>query len=337
MRTDDKTYEYGGIYEDEADEYIDGDEIEVFDYPEDDEDENTLWDDEDTADTDESPERKRKKQKKEIVLADSEDADDELSEKAQRQIAKERRLIDELEADAEEHPIEDDEDSAEEQPERKLLGRELRAQALARLEDAARTQRDFENVVAWWDKLDANRERKERYHEISRSGDDVPLDYGAAKDGLFFPDTLNNVLEKQIRKGDFIDTIFYCPYDIHELVTEEYMSDILRELSEDHKFLLFLCALRQYSSTRIAAMRGQTDRNIRKVRGTMLKKIQKKLLAALKEKVDKQQPLSLLEKEFLADNGVNIENPQISSIMVIYFGIIWVTIHSGGFYDEKPV
>lgn len=175
------------------------------------------------------------------------------------------------------------------------------------MEDAARTPKDFENVIAWWDKLDANRERKERYHELSRSGDDVPLDYGAAKDGLFFPDTLNNVLEKQIRKGDFIDAIFYCPYDIHELVTEEYMSDILRELSEDHKFLLFLCALRQYSSTRIAAMRGQTDRNIRKVRGTMLKKIQKKLLAALKEKVDKQQPLTLLEKEFLADNGVDIE------------------------------
>lgn len=267
MRTDDENYEYGGIYEDESDEYIDRYEIEVFDCPE----------------------------------------DDELSEKAQRQIAKERRLIDELEADAEEHPIEDDEDSTEEQPERKLLKRELRAQALARLEDAARTPKDLENVIAWWDKLDANRERKERYHELSRSGDDVLLDYGAAKDGLFFPDTLNNVLEKQIRKGDFIDAIFYCPYDIHELVTKEYMSDILRELSEDHKFLLFLCALRQYSSTRIAAMRGQTERNIRKVRGTMRKKIQKKLLAALKEKVDKQQPLTLLEKEFLADNGVDIE------------------------------
>ena len=86
------------------------------------------------------------------------------------------------------------------------------------------------------------------------------------------------------------------------------MSDILRELSEDHKFLLFLCALQQYSSTRIAAMRGQTDRNIRKVRGAMLKKIQKKLLATLKEKVDKQQPLTLLEKEFLVDNGADIEN-----------------------------
>lgn len=67
---------------------------------------------------------------------------------------------------------------------------------------------DFEKVVAWWDKLDANRERRERYHELSRSGDDLPLDYGAAKDGLFFPDTLNNVLERLIRKGDFIDAIF---------------------------------------------------------------------------------------------------------------------------------
>ena len=62
------------------------------------------------------------------------------------------------------------------------------------------------------------------------------------------------------------------------------MSVILRELNEDHKFLLFLSALRQYSSTKIAAIRGQSDRNIRKVRNTMLKKIRKKLLAALTEK-----------------------------------------------------
>ena len=81
------------------------------------------------------------------------------------------------------------------------------------------------------------------------------------------------------------------------------MSVILRELNEDHKFLLFLSALRQYSSTKIAAIRGQSDRNIRKVRNTMLKKIRKKLLAALTEKVQAQQPLTLLEKEFLSENA----------------------------------
>lgn len=201
----------------------------------------------------------------------------------------------------------DGDDTGDEQPERKLLKRELRAQALKRLEDSARTLKDYENLVAWYDRLDANRQRKERYHGLFRSGDDVPLDYGAAEGGLYFPDTLNDVLSKLERKGDFVDSIFYCPYDIHELVTDGDISNILRELSEDSKFLMFLWALRQYSSVRIAAIRGQSDRNIRKVRNTMLKKIRKKLLAALTEKVQAQQPLTLLEKEFLSENGVDIE------------------------------
>lgn len=282
MRSGDEIFEFDS----------ENDEIETeydANYPEDeDEDENALWDDgEDTADA---------------------DTEIELTSKAQRQIARERRLIDELEADAAENPIEDE--NSDEDSERKKLKRELQAEALARLEDAARTVSDFEKVVAWWDKLDANRERRERYHELSRSGDDLPLDYGAAKDGLFFPDTLNNVLERLIRKGDFIDAIFYCPYDIHELVTDKNLSAILLELTEDHKELLFLCVVRLFSSTRIAAIRGQTDRNIRKVRGTMLKKIRKKLLPALLEKAKKQQPLTLLEKEFLADNSTEVDSQE---------------------------
>lgn len=311
MYDDPKRYENDGLYDEDTD-YEDEYEADDSDYilDDEDEDENALWDDaeEDTADI--PPEKKRKK--KDIFTDSDTDADDaeaEEYEKAQRRLAKEQRLIDELEADAEEHPIEDDgDDTEDEQPERKLLKRELRAQALKRLEDSARTIRDFENLVAWYDRLDANRQRKERYHELFRGGDDVPLDYGAAEGGLYFPDTLNDVLSKLERKGDFIDSIFYCPYDIHELVTDGDISNILRELSEDRKFLMFLWALRQYSSVRIAAIRGQSDRNIRKVRNTMLKKIRKKLLAALTEKVQTQQPLTLLEKEFLRENGVDIEN-----------------------------
>lgn len=285
-------------YEDDYFEHIDDDE----------EDENALWDDEDTADTEiadppDKPKRKRKKKDIEDSSDESypEEAEAESAEQAQRQIALEQNIIDRLEADAEEHPFEDD--AGDEEPERKKLKRELRAEALARLEDAARTQRDFEKVIAWWDKLDANRERRERYHELSRSGDDVPLDYGASANELFFPDTLNDVLEKQIRKGDFIDSIFYCPYDIHELVTEKYLSEILLELKEDHKELLFLWAVRLFSSTRIAAIRQQSDRNIRKVRNTMMKKIRKELLSTLTDKAEKQQSMTLMEKAFLSDSG----------------------------------
>ena len=292
-------------YEDEADdfEYIDDDE---------EEDENALWDDEDAVDAEidnppDKPKRKRKKKDTEDSSDESypEEAEADAAEQAQRQIALEQNIIDRLEADAAEHPFEDD--AGDEEPERKKLKRELRAEALARLEDAARTQRDFENVIAWWDKLDANRERRERYHELSRSGDDVPLDYGASANELFFPDTLNDVLEKQIRKGDFIDAIFYCPYDIHELVTEEYLSEILLELKEDHKELLFLWAVRLFSSTRIAAIRQQSDRNIRKVRNTMMKKIRKELLSALTDKAEKQQPMTLVEKAFLSDIGKAVD------------------------------
>ena len=292
-------------YEDEADdfEYIDDDE---------EEDENALWDDEDAVDAEidnppDKPKRKRKKKDTEDSRDESypEEAEADAAEQAQRQIALEQNIIDRLEADAAEHPFEDD--AGDEEPERKKLKRELRAEALARLEDAARTQRDFENVIAWWDKLDANRERRERYHELSRSGDDVPLDYGASANELFFPDTLNDVLEKQIRKGDFIDAIFYCPYDIHELVTEEYLSEILLELKEDHKELLFLWAVRLFSSTRIAAIRQQSDRNIRKIRNTMMKKIRKELLSALTDKAEKQLPMTLVEKAFLSDIGKAVD------------------------------
>lgn len=299
---DDYRYEDEEYHADDF-EYIDDDE---------EENENALWDDEDAADAeiDDPPDKPRRKRNKKDIEDSSdenypEEAEAESAEQAQRQIALEQNIIDRLEADAEEHPFEDD--AGDEEPERKKLKRELRAEALARLEDAARTQRDFEKVIAWWDKLDANRERRERYHELSRSGDDVPFDYGASANELFSPDTLNDVLEKQIRKGDFIDAIFYCPYDIHELVTEEYLSEILLELKEDHKELLFLWAVRLFSSTRIAAIRQQSDRNIRKVRNTMMKKIRKELLSALTDKAEKQQPMTLMEKAFLSDNGKAVD------------------------------
>ena len=315
MDHDFERYDMDDLYREEID-FADGyDTDDSDDVTDDEEDENALWDDEEAPtddNSDEPPIKKRRKRKKQTVYADSYTDDDkaetEENDKARRSLAQEQRLIDEIEADAEEHPIEDDEEGTDEQPGRKLLKRELKAQALKRLEDSARTLRDYENLVAWYDRLDANRERRERYHALSRSGDDVPLDYGASANELYFPDYLNHVLEKQIRKGDFLDAIFNCPYDIHELVTDDDLCIILRELSEDHKELLYLWAIRLFSSTRIAAIRGQSDRNIRKVRGTMLKKIRKKLLAALMDKHGKQQPMTLLEKDFLADNSEAVDS-----------------------------
>ena len=230
-------------------------------------------------------------------LSDGLDTEDELSEGQQRNLA-----IEQEEALAIE--LERDEQRSREKPEppaKRKLKRELEREALSRLESAARTVSDWNDVIAWWDRLDANRERRERYHEVSRSGDDLPIDYGAKEDGVCFPDRMNSVLERQRQKGDFIDTIFNCPYDIHELATEEYMSKALFELSEDHKEILYFSAIRAYSTKLIGSLRGQTDRNIRKVKNTLLKKIRKKILPELKRRKDLGLPMTKDEREFLAE------------------------------------
>ena len=111
-----------------------------------------------------------------ISADDADETETGENENRQRILDSERRFIDEIEYETVEHPIDDMDGAGEELPQRKKLKRELREQALKRLEDSARTVKDFENVISWWDRLDANRERRERYHEISRSGDDILRD-----------------------------------------------------------------------------------------------------------------------------------------------------------------
>ena len=203
-----------------------------------------------------------------------------------------------LEADAVSQAI--PENVSTDSPEEKRLKRELQSEALTRLEEAARTPEDFKEVIKWWDRLDANRERKERYHEISR-GDNLPLDFGAADGGISFPRGLNNSIWKQIQKGQFLDAIYNCPFEMHELVTAPYLSKIIKELSDEQKELLYYIAIREYSTAKIAQLRGQTDRNIRKVRNTMLKKIWKKMYEYLISEKSKNHSLTIEEKAFLKE------------------------------------
>ncbi|NLS84702.1 MAG: hypothetical protein GXZ14_03705 [Ruminococcaceae bacterium] len=223
---------------------------------------------------------------------------EEATERLQEQLALEQQAEEALALELEKHPIEPE---PEELPQRKKLRREIEAESLALLEDFARTETDFQRVVDWWDKLDANRERRERYHEITRNGDDLPLDYGAKEDGLCYPDGLNGMLMRQIRKGDFLEAIFYCPYEVHELVTPEYISKRLRALKEDSKELLFLCAVQQYTAVEIAKLRKQTDRNIRKTRTSLFCKLQKQLYAALRDGEPPLGEMTLRERCFIAE------------------------------------
>lgn len=182
-----------------------------------------------------------------------------------------------------------------------MLHREARALALRRIEESARTEDDFQKVIEWWDKLDENRERRERDHETGRST--VPLEWNAEELYLSDRPSHDMVLRRLLLAGDFLDMIFDHPETIHELVTDADLSKILKELKPHLKNMLYYLFLRDYSATEYAESIGQSDRNIRGIRETALKRIRKFYGGILTYRKENSLPMTLDEKYFLA-NGV---------------------------------
>ncbi|RKI99844.1 sigma-70 family RNA polymerase sigma factor [bacterium D16-54] len=182
-----------------------------------------------------------------------------------------------------------------------MLHREARALAIQRIEESARTEADFENVLYWWDKLDANRERKERDHETGRST--VPPEWGAYELYLSDSPSYDMILRRLMLAGNFLDIIFDHPETIHELVTDADLSKILKELKPHLKNMLYYLFLRDYSTLEYAESIRQSDRNIRGIRETALKKIRKLYGGILTYRQENNLPMTLDEKYFL-ENGV---------------------------------
>ena len=235
--------------------------------------------------------------------ADSSDGAPE-DERLEEALAEERTLELESELEQDEHPrdyaaeLEDEEEEAAPTSEKRLK-REIRAEALKRLEEAARTESDFLTVVDEWNKLDRNRERRERDHENLRG--EVPLEFQAVPEPRIVPLWMNDPEYRQLCSGFFLDILFDCPYEMHELTADKFISDMIRDLSEEHKEVLYFLSLRLYSATKLAALRGQSDRNIRKLRMTIQKKLQKRLFEHLSEKLENDHGLTLREREFVEE------------------------------------
>ena len=220
-------------------------------------------------------------------------------ETLEQALAEERLAELESELEQDEHPVDYEAELETEEEEaapvsEKRLKREIRAEAVRRLEEAARTEKDFRVVVGEWDKLDQNRERRERDHENLRG--DVPLEYQAVPEPKFIPRWMNNPAYRQMMAGKFD-----CPYEMHNLTADAFISRMVEELSEEHKEVLYFLSLRLYSTTQLAAVRGQSDRNIRKLRKTIHKKLQRQMYDHLCRKQEHGGSLTLRERQFLEE------------------------------------
>ena len=172
-------------------------------------------------------------------FADWEDFPDGALEDA---LAEERALELERELEQDEHPrdynaeLEDEEEEAAPTSEKRLK-REILAEALKRTEDSARTLADFQKVVEEWNRLDRNRERRERDHENLRG--DVPLEFQTVPDPKIAPLWMNLPRFRQLCQGNFLDIIFSCPYELHELTANRFLSRLFLSLSDEQKEVLY--------------------------------------------------------------------------------------------------
>ena len=186
--------------------------------------------------------------------------------------------------------------------------------SVERRTQVARTAAEFDALIKELDRLDRNRERRERYHEILQeeyvpSGEEF-------YSGRIFPAALDSPESKMILRGMFLDLFYNCPYEMHQLTADPFLSRIINELSDLYKETLYLLSLQYLSTAQIACMRDQSDRNIRKLRDHYTKKLQKQLFNHLLQKTQQNKSLTFRERDFLGLYETALNNGDDTKVKV---------------------
>ena len=176
---------------------------------------------------------------------------------------------------------------------RDKLVRDAKREALARMEDAARTEEQFRAVIAQWDHLDANRERKERYHEMQRDERTLEVNY---TDGMVFPVPVSHPSWKEAIMGDFLSMIYDSADEMWQLIEDKDISVLVNNITTKQKEVLFLSAVRLCTTAQIACYHDKTDRAVRKLLAAALDSIRGKLAPVIREQIESNYPQMTLEK-----------------------------------------
>ena len=155
------------------------------------------------------------------------------------------------------------------------------------------------NQILKADREEESRMRRERRYETLRG--DVPLESGALPGGHVLPYSMSQPTFRQICRGEFDDYLNTCLFAMHDLTERAHLREIVMNLKLDHKEILFFLGIRLYSTHKLAELRGQTERNIRKVRDTVQRRIHRKLHTALIALQETGDELIHLEQDFLRD------------------------------------
>jgi hypothetical protein len=178
-----------------------------------------------------------------------------------------------------------------------MLQKEARREAMFMIEDAARTEKEYNEVTILWDCIETVESWRLAKQEPKRT--DILTENVLNRSETIIPAPINHIWWRELFKGSFIDVIFDCPYEIQELTSSRPVYDLIKGLEEKQKEILYYLAIRLWTPQRIAVMRGQTDRNIRKVYSNMIDDIRIKLYKRLYPRYEAFLPLTVSQVAFV--------------------------------------
>ena len=167
------------------------------------------------------------------------------------------------------------------------------------IEEVLFTEEEFYRACNNSNKEEINRELRNEKREEYVGTDPVSMSDCAKS---VFPQWFDLREHRQVQAGNFIDVIYNCPHEIHELVSEKYISDILNNLKPEYKEILFYDVLREYTAPQIAEIMGQSERNVRKKKQRLMARVSRQLYEAMEKKSSR----SSREQAFMARYEDNI-------------------------------
>ena len=205
----------------------------------------------------------------------------------------------------------------------KMLLRESWAIALENNEHAARTEQQFKDIVIIYNALDAiERDRIEKHEHdwfslpnIENKVKDESADFEVTDRNIVIPKPFDHEYWRQMLSGSFLDIIHDCPHDIPEMVSSRLIHNLIKDLDEDDKELMYYRIIRRWSVEMLAIRRNHSDRNIRKIYSTIINNIRWNLYIRLYNRYKKKKPLTLNQKRFMEWYGEQLTDYKQLKIM----------------------
>jgi hypothetical protein len=205
--------------------------------------------------------------------------------------------------------------------------RQAEAESLRRCENSARTAGEFRELCELYDKLDGNRERREREHEIGtgeyrllnaetgkrKRGVD-PEQRQAEREnayggGAVIPPPLRREYWRELMRGDFISAIYDNADEIWQIFGDWQVGRHIKGMTAKQRDALFRSAVRLCSAERIAECTGKTSRGVNKLIAAALEYVRGRLAKRIRERIENGLPVTLEKRKFLEWYAARKEKP----------------------------